>query len=510
MKIAANCNRKSHRLNIPIQVIMKNTTCEVLDWSTAGMRVSYSADDIAVSDELEISIILPTGSSAIVLDAKVVVRNIAKESCGLEIVELSEKNQRVLRHYATLAIDGNKNQIDDLSSDLFMQTIHTPIKEPILLTDKEHKEVHKSFLRHSLAYFTFGSVFLFIVLATLLYNYLVVYSGIGLVSGNSQNYKAPYDGVLKELYVKIDQKVAKGQLLFEMQSSNDKEMLQALRLQQATLQTQLGNMKKTLSLLQKEKMDKSRETKRFIQKERKRLIDAYKIQKETYERAQYLYNKKLITFAKYAQIQNQYLAFMDEYNNSVLYNNPQSREKKLSEQQLMKIEDQIIQIKRAVSQLNTEIQKLALETLQLKQKIKSSTVLATQSGIVHNIFHQNGEQLEYSDDVLTLQTFKKPYLLTKMTADKIAAVHIGEPCLLYSKRLNKTFYAKVAGIGYSVTESLTTNTTEISQNEIPIKIEFQTQGSDLELNEYLEVYFLNDSPFARELLYLLPQSMLVL
>lgn len=510
MKIQQNCNRKSHRLNIPIQVIMNNRTCSVLDWSTTGLKVSYSGDDIALLDELAISIILPTGDSAIVLDANVIVRNITEESYGLEIVELSEKNHRVLRHYATLAIDGNRNHIDDLSSDLFMRNIQTPITEPILLSDKEHKEVHKSFLRKSLAYFIFGALFLVIVLGTFLYNYMVIYNGIGLVSGNSQNYKAPYEGVIKDVYVSINQKVAKGQLLFEMQNEDDKEMLQTLKLQQASLQTQQADMKKTLARLQTQQMGQSRETRGLIKAERKRLQDSYKTQKETYERAQYLYDKKLITFTKYSEIQNQYLSFMDEYNTNTLYNNSQSKEKQLSEQKLLKIEDQIIQTKRTISQLNADIQKLSLETLQLEQKIKNSIVLSKESGTVHNIFHKSGEQLEYSDDILTLQTFKKPYLLTKMTADKIASIHIDEPCLLYSKRLDKSFYAKVTGIGYSVTDSLTTNTTEISQNEIPIKIEFQTQELDLHLNEYLEVYILNDSTVSRKLLEVMPQSMLVL
>jgi len=269
-------------------------------------------------------------------------------------------------------------------------------------------------------------------------------------------------------------------------------------------------MKKTLARLQTQRIGKSRETRGLIQEERKRLQDSYKTQKETYERAQYLYDKKLITFTKYSEIQNQYLSFMDEYNTNTLYNNSQSKAKQLSEQKVLKIEDQIIQTKRTISQLNADIQKLSLETLQLEQKIKNSIVLSKESGTVHNIFHKSGEQLEYSDDILTLQTFKKPYLLTKMTADKIASIHIGEPCLLYSKRLDKSFYAKVTGIGYSVTDSLTTNTTEISQNEIPIKIEFETQELDLDLNEYLEVYILNDSAVSRKLLEIMPQSMLVL
>jgi len=152
MKIEQNCNRKSHRLNIPIQVIINNITSLVLDWSTMGLKVRYEGKDISLEDELEISIVLPTGNSAIMLESTVIVRNIVDDTYGLEIIKLSDKNSRVLRHYATLAIDGNRNQIDNLSSDLFMVDIQTPIKESILLSDKEHKEVHKSFFKRSFSY----------------------------------------------------------------------------------------------------------------------------------------------------------------------------------------------------------------------------------------------------------------------------------------------------------------------------------------------------------------------
>lgn len=510
MKLEQNCNRKSQRLNIPIQVLINNVTCPVLDWSTIGLKVSYSGGDIALSDELPISIILPTGHSAIILDTKVIVRNINEDTYGLEIVELSEKNHKVLRHYATLAIDGNRNDIDDLSSDLFMRHIQTPIKEPVLLTDTESKEVHKSFLKSSLGYFIFGAILLVIVITTFFYNYMVIHHGIGLISGNAQNYKVPYDGLVKDVYVKIDQKVAKGQLLFEMQNSDDKEMLQTLNLQQNSLQKQIAQMKKTLVRLQKQRIAKSRTVQGLIQAEKKRLLSLYKTQKETYARAQYLYHKKLITFAKFSELQNQYFLFMDEYNNSILYKNSQSKEKKLAQQQLLKIDDQLIQTNNIISQLVTNMQKISVDALLLKQRIKNSIVLSKESGVIHNIFHKSGEQVEYPDDILTIQTFQKPYILTKTTTNKIAPIHIDEPCLLYSKRLDKSFYGKITGIGYSVTDSLTTNTTEISQNEIPIKIEFKEHEPDLELNEYLEVYIINDSTLSRKLFKIMPQSMLLL
>ena len=510
MKIEQNCNRKSHRLNIPIQVIINNITSLVLDWSTMGLKVRYEGKDISLEDELVISIVLPTGNSAIVLEATVIVRNIIDDTYGLEIIKLSDKNNRVLRHYATLAIDGNRNHIDDLSSDLFMMDIQTPIKEPILLSDKEYKEVHKSFFKRSFSYLLISILFLALVLSTLVYNYLVLYKGIGLISGNSQNYKAPYDGKIKDIYIGMHQQISKGQLLFEMEDKDEKAVLETLKNQQKVLNKQLANSQKMLKNYQLNLKNKNRENRKITQAEQKRLTASYAVQKETYARAKHLYKQKLITFVKYTDIQNQYLQFMSEYQNSVLNKRSTNRETLLLGQQLLKVQDQIALINRAINQQNAKIQKINLYILTLEQKVQNAVVLAKEDAKVYNIFHKRGEEVKYSEDILTLEIKTKPYLLTKMTADKISAIHMGGRCLLYSNRLHKSFYGKIVGLGYSVTDSLTTNTTEISQNEIPIKIEFENDDIDFHLNEYLEVYMLNDSQVSKTLLEIMPQGMIIL
>ncbi|WP_457743870.1 PilZ domain-containing protein [Sulfurimonas sp.] len=510
MKIEQNCNRKSHRLNIPIQVIINNVTSPVLDWSTKGLKIRYEGKDISLEDELLVSIILPTGSSAIVLEATVIVRNIIDDTYGLEIIKLSDKNSRVLRHYATLAIDGNRNQIDDLSSDLFMADIKTPITESILLSDKESKEVHKSFFRRSFSYVLIGVLFLIVVCLTLMYNYLILYKGIGLISGNSQNYKAPYDGQIKDVYVSAHQQINKGQLLFEMQDKDEKALLVTLIKQKKVLKKERLKSQNRLKLYQNSLKTRDKEKRKITKAEQKRLRASFNVQKETYARAKHLYAQKLITFEKYSGIQNQYLRFMSEYKNSVLNQNSTNSEILLVEQQILKVQDQIIFVSREINQENTEIQKISLNILTLKQKVQNAIVLAKEDAKVYNIFHKKGEEVKYSDAILTLEIKTKPYLLTKMTTDKISAIHIGGRCLLYSNRLHKSFYGKIVGLGYSVTESLTSNTTAISQNEIPIKIEFDNNDINFHLNEYLEVYMLNDSMLSKTILEIMPQGMIIL
>ncbi|MEA3523601.1 MAG: PilZ domain-containing protein, partial [Campylobacterota bacterium] len=239
----ANCHRKTHRINIPIQVIIANTTYSVLDWSTQGLKVNYPSDNLNIDEKIDITFILPTGDSSILLKAEVILRSINHEDYGFEILKLSDKNQRVLRHYATLSIDGNHNHVDNLSGDLFMTDVISPIHEPIVLSEKEHHAVHKSFLKRVISYLFFGILFFILVIVTFFYNYIILYESTGLISGNAKHYSAPKEGMLKAVYVTNAQKLTKNQLLFEMDVRIEEDLLKNLRKHKALLKKQLQRAK---------------------------------------------------------------------------------------------------------------------------------------------------------------------------------------------------------------------------------------------------------------------------
>ena len=506
----ANCQRKSHRLTIPIQVIIKEKSYRLNNWSANGFQVENLELDLNIDETVDATLVLPTGGASILLNVKARLRNINQTLYGFEITEITEKNARVLRHYASLAIDGNYNHIDDLSGDLFMMDVASPIKEPISLTEKESKKVHRSFLKRVWIYAAFGVLFIGLIFATFLYNYLIVAHSTGLISGNSHHYNAPKDGLVSSIYVKNNQKVSKGELLFEMDSKEEKQLLANKQRQQQLLQKQLRSAKKLLAHINATITQKKVQMRSFSKLEKEKILSIKKAAESNYKRALYLYKRHLITSKQFSEMQSQYLAFKAQYDAIVHHQHTPTKESLLIDQAYIKSQDQKIALQKLIDKIIIDMNLNKDEITSLQKAINASIVLSQEDGIIHNIFHKAHSYVKFSENVLTLETKQQPYILTKLLSSQIDNIHLGESCLVYSKRLNKFFNAHVVGIGYSITEGSTTNTVEISQNEIPIRIAFDNPSVHFHLNEYLKVYFLNSSEFAKKAFQILPQNLILL
>jgi len=506
----ANCQRKSHRLTIPIQVIIEQKSYQLNNWSANGFQIENLELELSIDETVNATLILPTGGASILLNVKACLRNINKNLYGFEISEITEKNSRVLRHYASLAIDGNYNHIDDLSSDLFMMDVASPIKEPISLTDKESKKVHRSFLKRVYIYAAFGLLFIALIFTTFLYNYLIVAHSTGLISGNSHNYNAPKDGLLQSLYVKNNQYVAKGELLFEMDTKNEKKLLENKKRQQQLLKKQLHSAQKLLTHINYTITQKRVQIQSLSKLEKEKILSTKKAAESNYKRAIYLYKRHLITSKQFSEMQNQYLHFKAQYDDVVMHQNIPTRNGLLADQAYIKSQDQKIALQKLIDKIAIDMNLNQDDITSLQKDINASIVLSQEDAIVHNIFYKAHSYVKFSDNILTLETLQQPYILTKLLSSQINNIYLEEPCLVYSKRLNKFFNAHIVGIGYSITEGSTTNTIEISQNEIPIRIAFDDPSVHFHLNEYLKVYFLNASEFAKKAFQILPQNLILL
>ena len=498
----ANCQRKSHRLTIPIQVIIEEKSYRLNNWSANGFQVENLELELKIDETVDATLVLPTGGASILLNVKARLRNINHKLYGFEITEITERNSRVLRHYASLAIDGNYNHIDDLSSDLFMMDVASPIKEPIALTDKESKKIHRSFLKRVYFYAAFGLLFIALIFTTFLYNYLIVTHSTGLISGNSHNYNAPKDGLLESLYVKNNQHVAKGELLFEMDTKNEKKLLENKKRQQQLLKKQLHSAKELLSHINHTITQKKVQIQSLNKLEKEKILSTKKAAESNYKRAIYLYKKHLITSKQFSEMQNQYLNLKAQYNDI----NIPTKDSPLVDQ----VYNQKIALQKLIDKITIDINLNKNDITNLQKDINASIVFSQEDAIVHNIFHKAHSYVKFSDNILTLETLQQPYILTKLLSSQIDNIYLEEPCLVYSKRLNKFFNAHVVGIGYSITQGSTTNTVEISQNEIPIRIAFDNPSVHFHLNEYLKVYFLNSSKFAKKAFQILPQNLILL
>ena len=496
--------RKSHRIDIPLEVIINHKKYNVPNWSATGFRID-KLEGVMLGEEVETSVVLSVKESAIILYARVKIRHVADTWCGVEFVSLSDKNKRVLRHYATLAIEGNLDHIDDLSSDIFMTNIETPIKEPIALTDIESTDIHKAFIKKLLYYLLFATVFVLFVFYTLLYHYLILEEENAIVTGNVLSYKAPFDGAIELLHVKQEDSVKIGELLFKMDTSKLKETQNNLKKERKALLKRVNKSQKLYKKLQERYQKKSLEIDRMSQQIMSEFEEEYQEQNDNYKRAKVLYDKRLLTYVKFLDIQGKYRKFMHSYREQKAKNYT-SKEKLLAQQALLKTQDQMIATNKSVHSINDSIQNNSLEILEIKQKIDRSFITARLDGVVHNIIHKSGEMVKFSDDILIEETRTQPYIITKISKEKVTQIHIGEKVLLHYDKDDSDFSGRIVALG-DVQNNLLLNR---SSSDVIVKIKIDNDRSDLRLNEYIKVYFINDSQLSKDILAFFPLGIIVL
>ncbi len=468
-----NYQRKAHRITIPIQISIDNVNYDVIDWSTTGLRIEDKEgvlkNNIQIDDKKTAYIILPTGNSSVTLKLQIRLKNADK--LGFEISEMDEKNRRVLRHYATMSIEGNGERIEDLMSDLFMVNVQTPIKEPIALTESEAKEVHLSFVKKAILYSVSTFFLIVLICSTLIYNYVVIYHDYGLTTGNTQSYMALQKGELLDLYVDKGSIVTPDLLLYQIDSKNTESELKAEYEHLASLKRKLYLNKKILIDSQYSGIVvRGKEEREAYEKE---LVE----QQKTLARAKKLYDQRLITLSHYNDANEKFLLFMGKYN------------------QHLEDDMSVFDYKNESYDLQKKINISQIKIDNLKRNMQDYTAVSKHKGIVHSIKLQEGAYLDVGDEVLVLETDEKPYLLTKLVDTDAISIEVGQPCLIYSEQKNKKYKGYVTGIGYSVTNSSTKTITEVSQNEIPVRIEFADDDLRFHVNHRMEVFVLRNSIF---------------
>jgi multidrug resistance efflux pump len=507
-----NSKRKSHRVTVPIGAIINNQSYTVSNWSMHGMKIvkNQNAPELAllIGDILEVKLILPTGHSSIMLDMEVTIQNISADSYGMKITNINDKNKRVLRHYATLAIDGNIDHVDDLSGSLFMMNVASPIKEPIHMSDKEYKEVHQSFLRRVGVYLIVGILFVVVLSGVIAYNYTVIYNSSGLIAGNSSIYFAPYEGLIKDIYVSQGNHVAKDEVLFEMRDEEYGQQLNVLQKTQSLLTKQLQVFEDDLKNYQKYGNQKLNEMGYSNTKEIENIKKNYDTQQSTYKRAQFLYKNQLLSFTEFSAIENQYFTYMGEYDFIVNKKNSSNKNSLILEQNYIKNKDYIISTQNSIVYLSKEIEANKLKIALFENYKKNAIVLSTSSGTVHSIHRKMGDSLKFTENVLMVETDTKPFILVKVDLNNVSSTQLDAPCIIHSQRTNKNYKGRVAGIGYPSIDGIYVGANELAQNEVPIKIEFDNLSVRLHLNEYVNVYVLNDSSLAQNIVRFISGSFL--
>ncbi len=506
-----NSQRKTHRITIPIQAIFEGRIYAVQDWSTQGF--SLKTDDLSCTGNHDpqhpysIALILPSGKASITLHGEARIKSCRIGVYGFEIVQMEEKNRRVLRHYATLAIEGGIEAIDMITGNLFLTNVQSPLKEPIAFTDKEYTEVNRSFRRRLLRTSILAFLFVAFVGVTLLYNLLLEHHTTATVYGNASLYTAPHEGQIKQVHVHTGALVPQGTLLFSMDSAQEQARLHQLTLQHELLLQQHQETQTQISLLQQSALQQASRIERLQKVEQAQYVKMLPLQEEAYVRAKKLLSVQMITLEQFAHIENDYLAFKQNYDDLMVHQNSNSKIQILAEQTIQKSEDLLLSLQQTALKSAQELHDIEQERYVLNQKIATSEIRAHHAGIVHSILHKPDEYLHYAQKVMTLQTDEQPYLLANLEIEHAANISVGTPCLLYSSRTGRKYAGRITGVGYALADERNNSPTELKAFDTPIRVEFETPVTDLLFNERLDLYILSQNTLAKAAQKLIPWAL---
>lgn len=472
----ANYVRKAHRVTIPIYCMYNQHLYSVKDWSSIGLGIQNDPEtplNIEIGDTIEASLILPTGSSSISLRVSLELKNIEEDIYGFTIAEMEEKNRRVLRHYATLAIEGDGDRLEDLTGDLLSPVIQSPIKETIALTSTEDSQLRKEFNRRLYIYFASAAVLILFALYAIAYNYTIRHNGFGVVAGNLHIIKAPIAGVVSDIFVTPDEPVFAGTRLLDI--TDKKLALEAEATHQSLKQLNQAHTRMTARYRERIKMLKSMKSsssEQLVMLEQNRAD----VQRRLND-AQVLFDQRIITGAQLDSIRKelnridaQYIALQSKGINPVDYPS-------------LRLQNEILNIEKTIAQETSK-------SRYLDAAVAAGKIKATGSGTVYSLLVSRDQPVKIGDALYYVQTDAQPFVLTKLHSKDAKDVAIGQPCVIASTSTGRHYNGRIDAIGYAATGSATGTSFEIAQNEVPLRIRFDDNASGLPLYSRLDVWVL--------------------
>ena len=475
--------RKAQRVDIPIYFSYNNHTYEVSDWSTIGIGLINDEKaplNLKIGDKITGYIILPTGKSSIFLEVEIELKSIRDNHYGFAITKIEEKNRYVLRHYATLAIEGGKDRLEELAADLFTPDIQSPIKESVTLSEDENNLLVREFNKRVYLYAIAIILFLLFATYTALYNYTVMYKKIGIISGNIERVISPIDGIVEKIYVKNNQPVFKGELLLKITNQNLLNKLDELKLKLKILKLALKNKKLRLKELQKTYKKNVKIRKNLLSQKENLLNQAYASLKEANE----LFAKRLISITQLEAVQKIYDQRLASYQTFKL--------QKVDDKELNNIQNEL-------SNLITNYQTLESQMKSFDISSVSQEIKANNNGKIYTILVSQNQYVKKGDALIYINTDKKSNVITKLLDKESKDIVLGQKCIIYSKITHKYYRGHIEAVGFSATGSDVSNTLEVSLNEVPVRISLVDNVS-LPLNTRVDVWILRKDNHLRQLL----------
>lgn len=447
IKIESNQMRRSHRIDIPIQIIIDNKIFTCKNWSLTGVGVDKLESSYELDQIIDASLLLRFSEARLEIPVTLKYKNTRDDVSGFEFVDLSESNRRVLREYLELSIEGNLENADGVIGIYNEPILDTPLKESVALSDSEMGALEAAFKKRSRLYLTLGFSLLVLIFITIFYNIQYVYRSIGIVSGNFIKVSPNATGKISAIYVKVGDRVEPNTLLFELDEQSTVDKIEILD-------------KKLLSLNENTPAKRGKSP----------LLDILYLEKKEaqkrYKKIKSLYHNRLITLSELNREKERYqranIRYLQEKNRSYPSTN------------------------QSLIALKTDLE---LRRSELVNSLNYLRVFASAYGSIYAIKSHVGNHVGSGDEVMVIQTDNQPYIVCKVLKNEVINIKKGMSAEVYIPSLDRTFKAHVQTLGnLSInTESMISN--EVSLNEVTVKLLLDEHVDSLNLNERVKVWF---------------------
>lgn len=447
IKIESNQMRRSHRIDIPIQIIVENKIYTCKNWSLTGVGIDNLDIEYEFDQVINASLLLKFSEARLEIPVVLKYKNKRDSVSGFEFIDLSESNRRVLREYLELSIEGKLENADGVIGIYNEPILDTPLKESVALSDNEMGTLEAAFKKRSRLYLTLGFSLIILIIITIFYNIQFVYRSIGVVSGNFIKISPNATGKISAIYVKVGDSVESNTLLFELDERSTVDKIEILDKKLLSLNensSQKPNNSALLNILYSEKKDAQKR----------------------YNKIKSLYQNRLITLSELNREKELYqrtnIRYLQEKNRS----NPN--------------------INQSFVALKTNLE---LRRSELINNLNYLRVFASAHGSVYAIKSNVGNHVGSGDEVMVIQTNDQPYIVCKVLKSEAINIKKAMQAEVYIPSLDKTFNAHVETLGnLSInTESMISN--EVSLNEVTVKLLLDEPIDTLNLNERVKVWF---------------------
>lgn len=403
IKYEKNSKRKANRINLPLKVFILEKLYHTVNWSMTGLSIKVQKDDIDFSKNnfYDATLILDFLDASISLKVKLRYIHTTKDIVGFDFFELSHKNRKILRKYLDLYLDGRLENFDEIINIYHEVDIDTPIIEPVKLSEDEEISLRRNFFQKSFMVLIF-MIFLVIFIGVIsFYNFQNLYQNFGIVRGNYQKVYPQVNSKIEKIYVKVGERVQKGDVLADLDSQR---VLNQINLLKQKLQNKVP---KKLLNIDKNKLNQEDDATLKIKKEL--LNTAYK----NYNNAKIQLKKHLITKADFLYFQNLLLKAKENYISykQKISNTTKSKDLIFSVQNLTQIK-QMIKNK--------------------KKELELYRVTATIKGKIFKVLQKQSSAVSPKKPIFIIQNNKIPTILVTLPIKYISNITKNTKVKLYT------------------------------------------------------------------------------